>query len=157
MTQVVYILPHERQGPVWHVVNAMVVEVMFTQGSMRNRNSNSCTINYTHKILCLNTNRIDTFLENLIVRLLHSPSPVTIGLSLSYETWPPICWHHLLWLVGINIDWDCLVSHGIMGSTDWWKLLLFLMPQWQSLCTALTAGKGLPLGLCKGTVKESNS
>ena len=27
-------------------------------------------------------------------RLLHSPSLVAIGLSVGYETWPPIGWHH---------------------------------------------------------------
>ena len=36
-----------------------------------------------------------------------------------------------------------------------WEFLPFFKGHWQSPCTALTAGKGLPLGLCKGTVKES--
>ena len=27
-------------------------------------------------------------------RLLHSPSLVAVGLSVGYETWPPIGWHH---------------------------------------------------------------
>ena len=58
----------------------------------------------------------------------------------------------LLWLVGLNIDWDCLVPHCIMGSRDQWEFPLFGGPQWQSLCTALT----VPLVLCKGTVKESS-
>ena len=57
----------------------------------------------------------------------------------------------LLWLVGLNIDWDCLVPHYIIGSSDQWEFPPFFRPQWQSLCTALTAGKWLPLGLCKGT------
>ena len=61
----------------------------------------------------------------------------------------------LLWLVGLNIDWDCLVPHCIMGSHDQWEFPPFFRPQWESLCTALTAGKCLPLRLCKGTVKES--
>ena len=66
--------------------------------------------------------------------LLHSPSLVAIGLSMWYETWPPIT---LLWLVGLKIDWDCLVPHCIMGSRDHWESPLFFRPQWQSLCTAL--------------------
>ena len=33
----------------------------------------------------------------------------------------------------------------------------FSRPQWQSLCRVLSAGKCLPLGLCKGTVKESSA
>ena len=63
----------------------------------------------------------------------------------------------LLWLVGLKIDWDCPVPHCIMGSRDQWEYQLFFRPQWQSLCTALTAGNCLPLWLCKGTVKESKS
>ena len=43
-----------------------------------------------------------------------------------------------------------------MGSRDKWEFQLFFRPQWQSLCTALAASNCLPLGLCKGTVKESN-
>ena len=62
---------------------------------------------------------------------------------------------HFFWLVGLNIDRDCLVSHWIMGSHEQWEFPPFVRPQWQSLCTALLAGKCLPLGLCKGTVKES--
>ena len=27
----------------------------------------------------------------------------------------------ILWLVGLNIDWDCLVPHCIMGSRDQWE------------------------------------
>ena len=61
----------------------------------------------------------------------------------------------LLSLAGLDIDRDCLVPHCIMISRDQWEFPSFLRPQWQSLCTALTAGKCLPLGLCKGTVKES--
>ena len=90
-------------------------------------------------------------------RLLHSPSLVATGLSVGYETWPPsqLAGIILLWLGGLKIDWDCLVPHCIMGSHDQWEFQLFFRPQWQSLCTALTAGNCLPLGLCRGTVKES--
>ena len=61
----------------------------------------------------------------------------------------------LLWLDGLNIDWDCPVPHCIMGSRDQWDFWPFSRPQWPSLFPALTAGKCLPLGLCKGTVEES--
>ena len=60
-------------------------------------------------------------------------------------------------LVGLNIDWDCLVPHSIMGSRNKWEFPPFFWPQWQSSCTAPTAGKCLPLGLCKGTVKQSTN
>ena len=47
------------------------------------------------------------------------------------------------------------MPHCIMGSREQWELPPFFRHQWQSLCTALTAGNCLPLGLCKGTVKKS--
>ena len=63
----------------------------------------------------------------------------------------------IAWLVGLNIDWGWLMPHCIMGTRDQWKYPPFFRPhwQWQSLCTASTAGICLLLGLCKGTVKES--
>ena len=87
--------------------------------------------------------------------LLHSPNLVAIGLPVAYETWSPIGWHHL-YLVGMNIDWDCLVPHCIMGSPDQWEFLPFFRPKWQTRRTVLTAGKCLQLGLCRGTLKESS-
>ena len=51
------------------------------------------------------------------------------------------------------------MPHCIMGSRDQCEFPLFFqtpVTHGQSLCTALTAGKCLPLGMCKGTVKESN-
>ena len=42
-----------------------------------------------------------------------------------------------------------------MGSCDRWEFPLVFRGHWQSSCTALTAG--LPLGLCKDTVKESST
>ena len=71
-----------------------------------------------------------------------------------------------LWDIAFNwvassfmIGWSNynLVSHCIVGSRDRWQFPPFSRPQWQSLCTALTAGKCLPLGLGKGTAKESHS
>ena len=51
--------------------------------------------------------------------MLQSPGLVAIGLSAGYETWPPIGWHHaFLWLVGLNIGCDCLMSHCILGSCN---------------------------------------
>ena len=57
-------------------------------------------------------------------------------------------------LVGLNIGWDCLLSHWIWGSCDRWEFPPFCRGHWQSPCTALTAGKCLSLWLCKETVKE---
>ena len=81
--------------------------------------------------------------------LQHSPNLVGMrhGLQLSGIT--------VLWLVGLNIDRDCLVPHCIMRSCDQWEFPPFFRPQWESLCTTLKASKCLPLRLCKGTVKES--
>ena len=56
----------------------------------------------------------------------------------------------LLWLVGLNIDWDYLLPplhYGLMWTVG---IPTVFEHHWQSPCTALTAG------LCKGTVKESN-
>ena len=60
----------------------------------------------------------------------------------------------LLWLVGLHIVWDCLASHCIIGSHHPREFPSFFKPQWQSLCTALTAGIRLSLGLCKRAVKK---
>ena len=82
-------------------------------------------------------------------RLIHSPSLVALGLSVGYEKWPLIGWHH--WsLYSLELP----QSHWIVGSCDWWEFLPFFRCHWQSPCTALMAGKCLPLGLCKETVKE---
>ena len=42
------------------------------------------------------------------IRLLHSPSPVALGLPVVYETWSAMAGINLLWLVGLNIGWDYL-------------------------------------------------
>ena len=73
-----------------------------------------------------------------------------MGLSVGHETWPPIGWHHAfvigwwLWLPNAPLHY---------GFTWQWEFSSFFRPRWQSLCTALMAGRCL--GLCKGTVKES--
>ena len=56
----------------------------------------------------------------------------------------------------LNICWNCLEPHCVVGTRDRWIFRPFCIHQRQSLCTALTAGKCLPLGLCKGTVKGSS-
>ena len=49
-------------------------------------------------------------------------------------------------------------SHAIHYGLMWlWEFPQFFRGHWQSPCTALTAGKCLPLVLCKETVKESNA
>ena len=88
-------------------------------------------------------------------RLKHSPSLVALGLSVEYETWPPIGWHHHFVIAWFRyIGWDWLVSQYIVGSRDRWEFLPFIKGHWQSPCIALTAGNCLPLRLCKGTVKS---
>ena len=61
------------------------------------------------------------------------------------------------WLVGLNIYWDCLVSHCIIGSHDQWEFPPFFRPQWESLGTTLTASKCLSLWLCKGLKEPTSS
>ena len=60
------------------------------------------------------------------------------------------CW---LWLADLYIVQGIPHIRYIMGSRDQWGFPPVFRPHWQSPCTALTTG--LPLGLCKGTVKES--
>ena len=87
-------------------------------------------------------------------RLLHSPSLVAIGLSVGYETWRPIGWHRVFVIGWSKYRLDCLVPHSIIGWHGQWEFPLFFRPQWQSLCTALMAGKCLSWGLCKGLWKS---
>ena len=62
----------------------------------------------------------------------------------------------LLWLVGLNIGWDCLVPHCIMGSRDPGEFPTFFGPQWQSFCTALMAGRCLSQGDCERVYRNHN-
>ena len=88
--------------------------------------------------------------------LLHSPSLVAAGhwgRALEYETWPPISWH-FLWLVSLNIGYDCHVSQCIVGSRD----RRFSGAAESPHCgTAQTADKCLPLGLYPEIMKESTA
>ena len=61
-----------------------------------------------------------------------------------------------LWLAGLNIGWD-YKTQWIVGSQNQYEFPPFFKCHWQSPSTALKAGKWLPLGLCKETVKESIS
>ena len=61
-------------------------------------------------------------------RLLHSPSVVAVGLSVSIRHGLKLAGITLLWLVGQKIDWDCPVSHCIMGANDQWEFQLFFRP-----------------------------
>ena len=89
------------------------------------------------------------------VRLLHSPSLVAIGMSVGYEPWPPIGWHH-----PFVIGWskyrlgllNAPLHHGLMWPVG---IATVFRPQWWSRCIALTAGYCLRIGLCNGTVDNS--
>ena len=92
------------------------------------------------------------------IRLLHSPSLMAIEDS----QWGKrhglqIGWHHPF-IVGWFKYRLGLPSAPLHYGLTWpvgIEFPPFFRPQWQSLCTTLTAGICLPLGLCKGTVKES--
>ena len=60
-----------------------------------------------------------------------------------------------LHLAGLNIALGMPQSQWIVGPCDHEVFHHFSKGHWQSLCTAITAGKCLQLRLCKGTVKES--
>ena len=77
-------------------------------------------------------------------RLLHSPSLVAIGLSAGYEIWSSYQADiKLLWLVGLNIDWDCLVPNYIMGSRDQWEFPPFSDPRNSHFAQPLCCPRGL--------------
>ena len=83
-------------------------------------------------------------------RLIHSHSLVQQDCQWAMRHDLQLAGIRILWSVGRNIEWDCLVPHNIMGSRDQWELPPFFRPQWQPLCTSLNGR------LCKGTVKEFN-
>ena len=56
---------------------------------------------------------------------------------------------------GRGMRHDLQLTQYILDACDRWEFTPFFKSHRQSPCTALTAGKCLPLGLCKGTVKES--
>ena len=58
----------------------------------------------------------------------------------------------ILWLIGLNVGWDCLMLRCIMGSRDPWEFPSFCKAHWQSPYTALTEGKCTPLGPYKETL-----
>ena len=93
------------------------------------------------------------YLQNQ-TKLLHSSTLVVVGLSVGYETWPPIGWHHplvigwskyRLWLP--QLQW-------VVGSHDQWFYTFFQRP----LTIPLHSPYGrLPWGLCKDFVKSKIS
>ena len=91
-------------------------------------------------------------------RQLHNPNLVVIGLSKGYDTWPPIGWHCPFVIVWSKYSLGKPSAPLHYGVT--WPVgipTVFETPVTVPLviCTALTTGKCLPLGLCKGTLKKS--
>ena len=87
-------------------------------------------------------------------RPFRSPSFVAIGVSGAMKQGLQLAMLPAVWLAP-NIYCETPHSRWIMGSRGRWELPPFAQAHWQSPCTALTAGKRLPLGLCKETVNES--
>ena len=79
---------------------------------------------------------------------------MVIGLSVGYETWPPIGWHHPF-VIGWSKYRLGLPSAPLHYGLTWPVGIptVFQTPVTVTL-HGLTACKCLPLGLCKGTVKE---
>ena len=87
-------------------------------------------------------------------RLLHSPCLVVVGLSVGYEIWFPIGWFARC-VISLS-KYRLGISSHVVHCGCMWLMGIFTVfkGHWQSPCTALMAGKCLPLGLCKGTMKE---
>ena len=77
-------------------------------------------------------------------RLLHSPSLVATGLTVGYDAWHPIGWHHAF-VIGWSKYRLRLPSAPLHYGLTWpMGIPPFFRPQWQYL----------PLGLCKGLWKS---
>ena len=62
--------------------------------------------------------------ENTSFRILRrGPGRLKIGLCIGHGL--QLVGIAFLWLVGLNIDWDCLVPHCIMGPCDQWEFPSF--------------------------------
>ena len=85
-----------------------------------------------------------------IIRLIHSPSWVAIGLSVGYETRPPIGWHHPF-VIGWSKDRLGLPSAPLHYGLTW---PVGIPTVFQTPVTVPLHCNCLLLGLCKGTVKE---
>ena len=83
---------------------------------------------------------------------------MAIGLSVGYEPWPPIGWHHAF-VIGLSRYRLGLPSAPLHYGITWPVGIptVFQTPL-TVLCTAITlGGHCLPLGMCRGTVKESRA
>ena len=84
-------------------------------------------------------------------RLLHSPKLVVIWLSVGYEIWPPIGCHRPFVIGWSKYRVGLLSAPLHYGLTPPAGIFTVFQPRWQPFCTALTTGKCLLLGLCKGS------
>ena len=88
--------------------------------------------------------------EMMVLRLIHSH-----GIRIFSRVWDidwlasPFCTRVFKCRLGLP------QSQYIVGSCGWREFLPFFTGLWQYPCTALTAGRCLPLALCKRTVKGS--
>ena len=90
-----------------------------------------------------------------MARLLHSPSLVALGLSVVYETWPPIVWNHPF-VIGW-IKYKSKLSHAALYFELTWLVGIPTVSQkaTDSSLAQLALCKGTVSGLLWKTVKES--
>ena len=60
--------------------------------------------------------------------LLHSLNLVALRLSVWYETWPPNCRHHPLWLANLNKGWYCPSCYGLWAEVTGGNFQRFQSP-----------------------------
>ena len=89
-------------------------------------------------------------------RLLHSPNLEAVALSVGYETWLLIGWHHPFVIGWSRYRLGLPQSYSIVNLGHQLEFPPFFKRHWQSHCKALMAGKCLLIGLCKETMKESS-
>ena len=103
---------------------------------------------------CFRTELDATKTVRYLHRLLHSSNQAALGLSVGYETWSPIgCF--VISVIGWSMYNPGNTSHQMHNGLTWPMGISigFQTP----LTVSLHSPNSLPLGLCKRTVKESNT
>ena len=82
------------KGPVIH---NFAVSFVVSQNKLLNKQPSSCCLRCPKRSLMIGNHCLGKTCVRWLLfhdRLLHSPNRVAVGLSVWYETWPPIGWHH---------------------------------------------------------------
>ena len=102
----------------------------------RQANSQKCLYSYQHV-----SHQVISIVETITIRLLHSPRLVATGLSVGYETWPPIGWNNAFMIVWCKYRLglpSAPLHYGLMWPVEIPTVLQtpvtvpFIQPEWQA-------------------------